>query len=257
VPFVQRVQYRQSLKEQIFTIKAQNAVTKDNVIMQLDGVLYMRVKDPVKCSYGAKDPMNYSYILAQSVMRSEIGKLTLDQTFEERDAINANLLASLKQATEEWGLECRRYEIKDIKVSDPIKKVMNLEAESERKKRAEILLSEGKKAAQINNAEAIKRGIILSAQGRSEEVELRASALVERIKFISRSLDASHGLDAARLTLAQNYLSALQNLANPLKSVILKQNLTKPEDIVRQALRLLDSESLAEDEKKEKENRAP
>lgn len=114
-------------------------------------------------------------------MRSEVGKLTLDQTFEERDQINNTILEGLDSAAESWGIECRRFEIRDIKVSDPIKKVMNLEAESERIKRAEILKSEGKKAAQINIAEAIKRGFILDAEGKSEGIILNAKAQVERI----------------------------------------------------------------------------
>lgn len=101
-------------------------MTKDNVIMQVDGVLYLRVDDPVKCSYGAYDPISYTSILAQSIMRSEIGSLTLDQTFEEREVINKKILENLNMAAEEWGLKCLRYEIKDIKVSETIKKVMNL-----------------------------------------------------------------------------------------------------------------------------------
>ncbi len=145
--------------------------------MQLDGVLYLRIDDPVKCSYGARDPINYAHILAQSIMRSEIGKLTLDETFEEREKINENILASLKHATEDWGLSCIRYEIKDIKMSETIKKVMNLEAESERRKRAEILISEGRKTADINMAEARKRGAILHAQGASEKILLDAEAI--------------------------------------------------------------------------------
>jgi regulator of protease activity HflC (stomatin/prohibitin superfamily) len=113
----------------------------------MDGVLYLRIVDPFKCSYGSLDPVNYTCILAQSCMRAEIGKLTLDQTFEERDKINEKILFSLTNSTEDWGLNCLRYEIKDIRVSDTIKKVMNLEADSERKKRAEILMSEGKKTS--------------------------------------------------------------------------------------------------------------
>lgn len=146
-------------------INAQNAVTKDNVIMQLDGVLYIKIDDPIKCSYGAMDPLNYAQILAQSVMRAEIGKLTLDQTFEEREKLNAIILAGLSQAVAEWGMNCLRYEIKDIKVSDTIKKVMNLEAEAERQKRADVLKSEGKQQSSINLAEAVKSARILQAQG--------------------------------------------------------------------------------------------
>lgn len=136
--------------------------------MQIDGILYVKINDPIKCSYGAQDPLNYVNILAQSIMRSEIGKLNLDQTFEERVQINNNILKSLKEVTEPWGLQCIRYEIKDIKISEKIKNVMNLEAESERKKRADILLSEGKKKSDINIAEAQKSAQIMRAQGQGE-----------------------------------------------------------------------------------------
>ena len=183
--------------------------------MQLDGVLYLRVDDPVKCSYGSQDPINYTYILAQSIMRSEIGRLTLDQTFEEREAINKNILEGLKVATEEWGLKCLRYEIRDIKVSDTIKKVMNLEAETERRKRAEILISEGKKTAEINLAEAIKRSRILRAQGQSEEIILKAQAMTARIDYLAQALNFNNGTDAAKFTLAERYLNSLDSLANP------------------------------------------
>ena len=188
----------------------------------MDGVLYLRIVDPVmlkssslifylsiffffvnkllispnpsihyqfKCSYGSKDPVNYTCILAQSCMRSEIGKLTLDQTFEERDKINEKILTSLKQSTEEWGLHCLRYEIKDIRVSDTIKQVMNLEADSERKKRAEILMSEGRKTSEINLAEAQKRATILKAEGKAKQILLNAEAVAERIRLISEAIN--------------------------------------------------------------------
>ena len=104
--------------------------------MTIDGVLYLQIEDPIKCSYGAEDPINYTYTLAQSVMRSEIGKLDLDTTFREREAINTKILEVLSSATVDWGIKCLRYEIKDIKVGESMKKILNLEAESEREKRA-------------------------------------------------------------------------------------------------------------------------
>lgn len=119
-------------------VHEQEAVTKDNVHLNIDGVLYLQVTDAYKASYGAQDPIEYCYILAQSIMRSEIGRIHLDAVFEERDVLNQHILQNISRSCEEWGVKCLRYEIKDVNMHENFKKVMNLEAESERKKRAEI-----------------------------------------------------------------------------------------------------------------------
>ena len=164
-------------------------------------------------------------------MRSEIGNLTLDETFEEREKINVTILENLKNATEMWGLECLRYEIKDIKVSDTIKKVMNLEAESERKKRAEILLSEGNKTAEINLAEAKKMGSILQAKGYSEQIYLRAKALANRIQLISEAAEADRGFEAAKFQVASKYMDSLKGLADYNKNIVIKMDLADPNQV--------------------------
>ncbi|EGR31507.1 membrane protease stomatin prohibitin family protein, putative [Ichthyophthirius multifiliis] len=239
LPLVQRVAYKHSLKEQAFQVTAQNTVTRDNVIVSIDGVLYLKIDDPIKCSYGALDPLNYAYILAQSTTRSEIGNLTLDQTFEERDLINQKILEQIKAATEVWGVTCLRYEIKDIIISETIKKVMNLEAESERKKRADILISQGRKVAEINLAEAAKKRKILNAEAKSQEIQLQASAIVQRINQLSFAIEKDCGQNAAEFNLAYRYIDTLKSMGGQNKNIIVNYNITNPEQVVQKSMNLI------------------
>ena len=142
-------------------IDGQTAITKDNVKINIDGVLYFKINDPQKASYEVANPINAIALLAQTSMRSEIGKIDLDRTFEERTSLNYSIKKSLNSASEKWGVECLRYEIKDIKPPEQIKRAMELEAESERIKRSKILHSEGEMRSKINIAEAIKRESML------------------------------------------------------------------------------------------------
>ncbi|KAL4510472.1 hypothetical protein ABPG72_004626 [Tetrahymena utriculariae] len=242
IPFLEKVAYQHSLKEQSFQISAQNAVTRDNVIINVDGVLYLKVQDPVKCSYGARDPLGYANILAQSTTRSEIGNLTLDQTFEERGQINQRILEQIQSAIEVWGVNCLRYEIKDIKISDSIKKVMNLEAESERKKRAEILISEGQKTSDINMAEADRRSKILRAQGKSQEILLKADAIVQRINQLNEAISNEQGQKAAQFNLAQQYIDTIKSMGGQDKNIVINYNISDPEEVVKKSLELLGKE---------------
>lgn len=229
LPFIQVVKYRHLLKEQVLEIHEQEAVTKDNVHINIDGVLYIKIDEPYKASYGAEDPIEYSYILAQSIMRAEIGKLTLDRTFEEREFLNQQILNQISMATEEWGVKCLRYEIKDMHMSDNFKHVLNLQAESERQKRAEILLSEGEKQALINKAEGVKREIILKAEGTAQKIFLSSKATAERIKLISQSIhmnDIARG--ALKLRLSESVFASVGSLAAKDKTILLKSPLSDP-----------------------------
>lgn len=161
IPLFEIVAYHHSLKEQVLDIHQQTAITKDNVKVSIDGIMYFKVTDPVKASYSVSEPIKALQLLAQTSMRSEIGRLDLDRTFEERESLNANIKQALNDASSKWGIDCMRYEIKDIKPPDEIRRSMELQAESERIKRSKILNSEGERQSKINHAEGVKQGYIL------------------------------------------------------------------------------------------------
>ena len=161
IPILESVAYHHSLKEQVLDIDSQTAITKDNVKIKIDGVLYFKITEPKKASYSVNNPINAMSLLAQTSMRSEIGLLDLDRTFEERDHLNVNIKRALNEAGDKWGLEVLRYEIKDIKPPEQIKRSMELQAESERIKRSKILNSEGDRQSMINYAEGFKEGQVL------------------------------------------------------------------------------------------------
>ena len=158
LPMLEIVSYHHSLKEQVLPIDSQTAITKDNVKIRIDGVLYFKINDPYKASYEVSQPIRALSLLAQTSMRSEIGKIELDRTFEERETLNVEIKQALNEASGKWGIECMRYEIKDIKPPDEIRRSMELQAESERIKRSKILNSEGERQSKINIAEGIKQG---------------------------------------------------------------------------------------------------
>lgn len=174
IPFIQRVAYKHSLKEMAVDVPEQAGITRDNVTLHLDGVLYLRIIDPIAASYGVSDPFYAVQLLAQTTMRSEIGKLTLDKTFEERETLNANIVTAINQAAESWGIQCMRYEIKNITPPQSVLKAMELQMAADRQKRATILESEGKRQSQINVAEAARQESILKAEGTRQETILRA-----------------------------------------------------------------------------------
>eukprot|EP00959_Pyramimonas_sp_CCMP1952_P181750 3799895-Pyramimonas_sp.AAC.1 len=235
------------------TIPNQTAVTKDNVAITIDGVLYVKVVDPMLAAYGVENPIFAVVQLAQTTMRSELGKISLDKTFEERDTLNAKIVKAINESANAWGIECLRYEIKDITPPPSIAHAMEMQAEAERKKRALILESEGEKAAEINRAEAHKQKLILEseaakvdkvnrAHGEAESIFVRAEAQARGIVAISSAISGNaSSTEAVSLQLATQYISAFGNIAKEGNTILLPSNTADPSAMVGTAMGIFKS----------------
>uniref|UniRef100_A0A3Q1H1C4 Band 7 domain-containing protein n=1 Tax=Anabas testudineus TaxID=64144 RepID=A0A3Q1H1C4_ANATE len=247
IPILDRIRFVQSLKEIVIDVPEQSAVSLDNVTLQIDGVLYLRILDPFKASYGVEDPEYAVTQLAQTTMRSELGKLTLDKVFRERESLNSNIVHSINQASDEWGIRCLRYEIKDIHVPPRVKESMQMQVEAERKKRATVLESEGTREAAINVAEGSKQAQILASEGQKAEqinkaageaqaVLAKAEAKAKAIRMLSEALTEQNGSAAASLSVAEQYVSAFSNLAKESNTILLPSNTGDISGMVTQAM---------------------
>lgn len=247
IPVLDRIRYVQSLKEIVIDVPEQSAVSLDNVTLQIDGVLYLRILDPFKASYGVEDPEYAVTQLAQTTMRSELGKLTLDKVFRERESLNSNIVHSINQASDDWGIRCLRYEIKDIHVPPRVKESMQMQVEAERKKRATVLESEGTREAAINVAEGCKQAQILASEGEKAEqinkatgeaqaVLAKAEAKAKAIRMLSDALTEQNGNAAASLNIAEQYVAAFSNLAKQTNTVLLPSNTGDVPGMVTQAM---------------------
>lgn len=182
IPVIDRISYVQSLKEIAIDIPKQSAVTSDNVTLSIDGVLYLRIEDAYKASYGVEDAKFAITQLAQTTMRSELGKISLDSVFKERESLNIGIVEAINKASTAWGIECLRYEIRDIKLPERVQEAMQMQVEAERKKRARVLESEGMREAEINVAEGSKRSRILASEADKMEQVNKASGIQIRIR---------------------------------------------------------------------------
>lgn len=213
VPFIDKVSYRHSLKEFAIDVPSQQAITRDNVALGIDGVLYLRIMDPKAASYGVENLRFAIVQLAQTTMRAEIGKLSLDDTFESRDNINAVVTHEIDEASEVWGTKVLRYEVKDISPPRSILEEMEKQMGAERERRVAVTTSEGYRTAQINEAEGDKQAKILRAQGTAESLIVEAKARAEAIAAIAAAIQGEGGTAAVAQQLAEQYIAAFEQLA--------------------------------------------
>lgn len=243
IPFIDRVAYKHSMKEMVIDVPPQTCITKDNIAVEVDGILYMQIMDPVKASYGISDYVFASTQLAQTTMRSEVGKIELDRTFEEREKINSEIVAAVDKASEPWGLKVTRHEIKNILPPTSIKDAMEKQMRAEREKRALIAESEGDKQAKINRAEGDKQEAIArsegekmkrinEAEGRAQEIERVAMATAKGIREIANAINDKGGIDAVNLRIAESYLSEFGKLAQKNNAMIIPSNLADVAGVV-------------------------
>lgn len=235
-PFLDRVAYKHTLKEQAIDIAEQICITNDNVQVGVDGVLYMQVLDPARASYGIGNYMFAISQLAQTTLRSEIGKIALDRTFEERGTINANVVAELDKASDPWGVKVLRYEIKNINPPHDVLSAMEKQMRAEREKRAVILTSEGVRDAKINEAEGEKQRVIKEseakkmqqineAQGEAEAILAVAAATAEGLSRVANAVVAQGGPEAMQLRIAEQYIQEFGNLAKTGNTYVVPANL--------------------------------
>jgi len=237
IPFIDKVAYKHSLKEVAMDVPPQNCITKDNITIEVDGVLYMQVLDPKKASYGIDNYFYASTQLAQTTLRSEIGKLELDRTFEERDTINMNLIEALDKASDPWGIKITRYEIANIAPPQSVKEALEKQMRAERERRAQVAHSEGVRESAINVAEGHKQDVIKrseaekfkqinEAEGKARQIELLAVATSESIARIADAINGPGGKDAVNLRIAEQYVTEFGKLAKESTTMILPQNLS-------------------------------
>ncbi len=236
VPFLDMVAYKRSLKEEVMDVPSQDCITTDNVSVSIDGVLYIQVIDSKLSAYGIDDYRFAAGQLAQTSLRSVIGKIELDRTFEERESLNQQVVSAIDEASQNWGIKVLRYEIKDIKPPQSVMDAMEKQMRAEREKRASIATSEGDRQSRINRAEGLKKEAIEvsegekqkrinEAEGQAKEIDLVAQATAEGIKKVAESLNMDGGETAANLRVAEKYIAEFGNLAKKNNSMIIPANM--------------------------------
>ncbi len=250
IPFVERIAYKHTLKEQATDIQEQVCITRDNVQVGVDGVLYLQVLDARQASYGIMDYIFAIAQLAQTTLRSEVGKIELDRTFEERQLINASVVSELDKASAPWGVKVLRYEIKNINPPRDVIEAMEKQMRAEREKRAVILNSEGDRDAKINTAEGEKQRVIKEseaskqrqineAQGQAEAILAVATATAEGLRRVADALRQEGGADAMRLRVAEQYIEQFGALAKAGNTLVLPANLSDVGSMIALATKLV------------------
>jgi len=250
IPFLDKVRYTHSLKEQAIDVPSQPCFTKDNVKVDVDGVLYFKVFDSKKASYGITNHKLGTIQLAQTMMRSAIGLLDLDKTFEERQKINAEVVKNLDEATDPWGVKVTRYEIQNIKVPPSILDSMEYQVKAERERRAVIAKSLGEKESRINRSrglleeavnksEGIKEKLVNEAEGRAQEILAISKATAVSIEKIAAAISESGGEEALELQLTEQYINQLHKVANSKTQVVLPMDLTDMKAVTESVSKLV------------------
>ena len=244
IPFLDRIAYRHTLKEQAIDVPPQQCITKDNIAVDVDGILYMQVMDPAKASYGIGNYLFATTQLAQTTMRSEMGKLDLDRSFEERTTINQAIVNAVDKASDPWGIKVTRYEIKNITPPRSIQDAMEKQMRAEREKRAMIAESEGERQSKINRAEGDKQEAINisegerqrrinEAEGRAKEILLVAEAQATGIRKVAEAINGQGGVESVNMQLAQQYLKEFGSLAKTNNTMIIPSNLADVAGIIK------------------------
>jgi len=246
VPIVDNVAYKHTLKEQAIDVPPQQCITRDNITVEVDGILYLQVMDPAKASYGIGNYLFATTQLAQTTMRSEMGKLELDKSFEERMLVNCQIVEAVDKASDPWGVKVTRYEIKNITPPQTIRDAMEKQMRAEREKRALIAESEGDRQAKINRAEGDKQEAIAKsegekmkrineAEGRSQEILLVAQAQATGIQRVAAAISDKGGAEAVNMQLAQQYLGEFGKLAKTNNTMIIPSDLANVAGILKAA----------------------
>jgi len=250
LPFVDVIRYRHTLKEQALDIPEQICITNDNVQVAVDGLLYLKVLDPQRASYGIADYYYAISQLAQTALRSEIGKITLDRTFEERSHINAQVVTELDKASSPWGVKVLRYEIKNITPPKDVLAAMEKQMRAEREKRAVILTSEGERDAAINSAEGQKQQVIKAseavrqkqineAEGQANAIQAIATATAEGLRKVAEAIKSEGGVEAVQLRVAEKYVEQFGHLAKATNTIVLPATLSDVGSMIALATNVL------------------
>lgn len=248
IPVVDKIRYNYNVKEQGIEIPNQSAITMDNVMVEIDGVLFLKIVDSQKASYNIENPIYNLINLAQTTMRSEIGRMPLDHLFRERASLNRSIVDVLRREASEWGIECKRYEIRDILVSELVRRSMDLQAEAERQKRKHILDSEGEAKAEANRAEGLKIAqqfaadaqkytILKKAEAEAEAIRVRSAAVSDNIGIVAKTIQETKCSDQAiALRVAESYIEKFGELARETNTVVMSQPVSDPAAFSAQAL---------------------